>query len=173
MSAHNAKRSRRGPPPHSRVATARRPVFHFNSGSASSPARCLNQGKSSLIKVNQGKSRWKKWAGPGFCGCSKSAFRTMNLNAPFRQYTAIHGNPPIHQSRAMPCREPIVGRARHSVRAAPATSACKISPASPSRPTADQAFARVSRTHFGVRVEITILAVRAPSHAAKELCRLK
>jgi hypothetical protein len=32
-----------------------------------------------------------------------------------------------------PCREPIVGRARHSVRAAPATSECKISPASPSR----------------------------------------
>jgi len=67
------------------------------------------------------------------------------------------------------CREPIVGRARHSVRAAPATSACKISPASPSRPAADQDVARVSRTHFGVRVEITLLAVRAPSQAA---CRL-
>ena len=97
-------------------------------------------------------------------------------------------NPPIHQSSAMPqsrtkwesvgplnpnsevgneieqpCREPIVGRARHSVRAAPATSACKISPASPSRPAADQDVARVSRTHFGVRGEITLLAVRAPS----------
>jgi hypothetical protein len=54
MSAHNAKRSRRGPPPHSGVATARRPVFNFNSGSAPSPDRCMNQGKSSLIKVNQG-----------------------------------------------------------------------------------------------------------------------
>ena len=32
-----------------------------------------------------------------------------------------------------------MGRARHSVRAAPATSACKIPPASPSRPAADQA----------------------------------
>ena len=42
------------------------------------------------------------------------------------------------------CREPIVGRARHSVRAAPATSGCKISPASPSRPAAEQDFARVS-----------------------------
>jgi len=51
------------------------------------------------------------------------------------------------------CREPIAGRARHSVRAAPATSACKISPASPSRPAADQDVARVSRTHFGVRVK--------------------
>jgi len=68
MSAHNAKMSRRGPPPHSGVATARRPVFNFNSGSAPSPDRCLNQGKSSLIKVNQGKSRWKKWVGPASRG---------------------------------------------------------------------------------------------------------
>jgi hypothetical protein len=52
-----------------------------------------------------------------------------------------------------PCREPIVGRARHSVRAGPATSACKSSPASPCRPAADQDFARVSRTHLGVRIE--------------------
>ena len=41
-----------------------------------------------------------------------------------------------------------VGRARHSVRAAPATSGRKISPASPSRPAADPDFDRVSRTNF-------------------------
>jgi hypothetical protein len=50
-------------------------------------------------------------------------------------------------------REPIVGGARHSVRAAPATSGRKISPASPSRPAADQDFDRVSRPNFEVRVE--------------------
>jgi len=39
-----------------------------------------------------------------------------------------------------------VGRARHSVRAAPATNVCKFSPTSPSRRAADQ-----SRPNFGVR----------------------
>jgi len=99
MSAHNAKMSRRGPPPHSEVATARRPVFNFDSGSVPLPDRCLNQGKSSLIKVNQGKSRWKKWAGPGFRGGSKYAFRTMNLNAPFHEMANVAAAG-FHQSRA-------------------------------------------------------------------------
>ena len=122
MSPRNVRISRRGPPPHSEVATTRRPVsasipnseagqeierscrapsvvgrvtpcaprlqpagpnfprrrasnlcflvptseFGFNSWGAPSPPRiaasptAINQGKSSLIKVNQGKSRHKK-----------------------------------------------------------------------------------------------------------------
>ena len=41
------------------------------------------------------------------------------------------------------------GRARHSVRAAPATSGRKISLASPSQPAADQDLSRGSRINFG------------------------
>jgi len=68
-------------------------------------------------------------------------------NNTFLHFEIAPHNDPTHR------RQPTGGRARHSVRAAPATSACKISPASPSRPAADQDFARVSRTHFGVRVK--------------------
>ena len=39
------------------------------------------------------------------------------------------------------------------MRAAPATSGCKISPVLPSRPAADQGLPRVSRPNFGVRVQ--------------------
>jgi hypothetical protein len=49
-------------------------------------------------------------------------------------------------------REPIVGRARHSVRAAPATSGCEIYLAPPSRPAADPDLSRFSRPNFGVQV---------------------
>jgi len=46
-----------------------------------------------------------------------------------------------------------VGRARHSVRAAPATGMDKISPASSSQPVSDPRFSMFPRPDFGVRVE--------------------
>ena len=46
------------------------------------------------------------------------------------EISGLNPNSEVGNENASTCREPIVGRARHSVRAAPATSACKISPAS-------------------------------------------
>ena len=92
MPAHNAKTSRREPPPPSGVARARRSMFAF----------ILNSEVGHEIEKT--------------------------------------------------CREPIVGGARHSVRAAPATGGCKFSPTSPSQPVADQNLSQFSRRHFGVRV---------------------
>jgi len=44
-------------------------------------------------------------------------------------------------------------RARHSVYAAPATSACKISPASPSQPVANHRNSQMLRPNFGIRAK--------------------
>ena len=62
-----------------------------------------------------------------------------------------------------------VGRARHSVYAAPATSGRKISPASPSRPAADQDFDQfpVPTSEFGLNPPFTASRLR-PAGAAQK-----
>ena len=98
-----------------------------------------------------------------FVICASSFFRHLTFvirhsqtetiknprNITFYSFETAPHNYPTHH------RQPMAGRARHSVRAAPATSACKISPASPSRPAADQDLLEfpVPTSEFGLNPE--------------------
>jgi len=57
------------------------------------------------------------------------------------------------------CREPIVGRARHSVRAAPAIRVCQFSPKSHPQPIADQGVLQMFLSNFGIRAKVQFYGV--------------